>query len=326
MFCDICKEINVTERVGIIVIAFNEERRISTCLTALLSQETAVPYEVIVVDDASQDSTANIVKQLQLTSPNLRLLRHEINRGRGAARRTGQDATDSSWIGFVDADIVVPPNWLNRCLEELSDVDGVSGIAQPDGDCAVIWRICQPSIRQRSGSAEITGNNVLFSRAALKCIPFSPDAKLGEDFRLAKLMLRKGLQLRTVEDLIVEHRESKTYLKAISWMWRSGVDATSLLFEFRTFRVPDLAWLTWFTVLLATIVVSGLGALGLGLSIAAIVAMTLIVDALYILSRFTPRPYLMRFLVAIAISPPLMLAYLLGRTAGLLRVPYLSTK
>jgi cellulose synthase/poly-beta-1,6-N-acetylglucosamine synthase-like glycosyltransferase len=253
----------------------------------------------------------------------LRLLRHEINHGRGAARRSGQDATESPWIGFVDADIVVPSNWLERCFEELSSADGVSGIAQPDGDCAVIWRICQPTIRHRPGSAEITGNNVLFSRDALKRVPFSPNAKLGEDFRLAKLMTRQGLRLRTVEDLKVEHRESKTYWKAISWMWESGVDATSLLFEFRVFRLPDLAWITWLLVFLTTVASAGLGVLGIWLSIVAIVTMTLVVDVLFICSRFTPRPHLIRFLAALALSPPMMSAYLAGRTAGLLRVPYL---
>ena len=91
----------------------------------------------------------------------------------GAARRSWQDATESPWVGFVDADIVILPNWLRRCLEELSDVDGVSGIAQPDGDCTVIWRICQPTLRHRPGSAAITGNNVLFSREALTRVPFS---------------------------------------------------------------------------------------------------------------------------------------------------------
>lgn len=321
---DIAKESVITEKVAIIVIAFNEERRISPCLTALLNQDTAVEYTVIVVDDGSHDSTAEIVHQLRIKYPNLRLLRHEVNRGRGAARRTGQDATDSPWIGFVDADIVVPPNWLERCLQELSEVDGVSGIAQPDGDCAVIWRICKPSIRQRPGSAEITGNNVLFSRDVLKTVPFSPNAKLGEDFRLAKLMIRAGYRLRTVEGLTVEHRETKTYMRAVWWMWQSGVDATSLLFEFRIFRMPDFAWLAWLSVLLLTALAAGLGFLGLVLSIVAIVAMTIVVNALYIWSRFNQRPYVMRFLVAQLISPPMMLAYLVGRTAGLIRIPYLQ--
>jgi cellulose synthase/poly-beta-1,6-N-acetylglucosamine synthase-like glycosyltransferase len=278
---------------------------------------------VLVVDDGSRDSTANVVQQLQDHYPNLRLLRHEVNRGRGAARRTGQDATESPWVGFVDADIVVPSDWLNRCLEELSDADGVSGIAQPDGDCAVIWRICKPTLRRRPGSAEITGNNVVFSRAALTRVPFSPDARLGEDFRLAKSMVQSGLRLRTIEDLTVEHRESKTYWRAISWMWQSGADATSLLFEFQVVRLPDLAWLTWSVGFLVVLAAAGFGALGLWLSVAIIAALTLVVDVLFICSRFTLRPHPMRFLGALVLSPPMMLAYLAGRSAGLLRVPHL---
>ena len=240
-----------------------------------------------------------------------------------AARRSGQDATDSPWIGFVDADIVVPSNWLKRCLEELSDLGGVSGIAQPDGDCVVIWRICQPTLRDRPGSAEITGNNVLFFRGALTRVPFPPNAKLGEDFRLAKLMTQSGLRLRTLEDLKVVHRESKTYWKAISWMWQSGVDATSLLFEFRRIRVPDLAWLTWSAGFLVLVAAVGFGETGVWLSVAIITALTLVVDALFICSRFKPRPHPMRLLGALAISPPMILAYLAGRSVGLLRVPKL---
>jgi glycosyltransferase involved in cell wall biosynthesis len=318
----IAKEHAIAEQVAIIVIAFNEESRVTPCLTALLHQDSAVPYKVIVVDDASQDSTVANVKKLQPMFPNLQLVQHEVNRGRGAARRSGQDATDAKWIGFVDSDIVVPSNWLQRCLEELAEVDGVSGIAQPDGDCAVIWRICQPSIRQRPGSAEITGNNVLFSRDALKSVPFSPQARLGEDFRLAKLMTKDGFRLRTIEDLKVEHRETKTYLKGVSWMWESGLDASSLPFEFKILRMPDLAWLVWLLVSLTPLVAIGLDLSGIVFSLIDLAVMTLIVDAVFIYSRFTPRPHFSRFLAALVISPPMMFAYLTGRTAGLLQVAY----
>jgi len=309
--------------ISIIVIAFNEERRIEACVRALLTQDAAVEYEVIVVDDASRDSTARIVQEMIPDFANLRLVRHEANRGRGAARRTGQDATDAPWIGFVDADIIVPTNWLSRCLEELSDVDGVSGIAQPDGDCAVIWRLCQPTIRQRSGSAEITGNNVLFSRDALKKFPFSPTARLGEDFRLAKSMVRGGLRLRTVEQLLVEHRETKSYVQGVKWMWQSGFDATSLLLEFRKVRTPDLAWLTWLAVTLLTVFGAIFNLWGIWVVLVASLAMALLIDAMFIYSRFVPHPHTSRFLGALVISPPMMLSYLIGRTAGLWKVPTL---
>jgi len=308
--------------VAVVVIAYNEERCIGQCLDALLSQSTSIVYEVIVVDDGSKDDTAEIVEQRQVHHPRLRLLSHATNRGRGAARITGQDASDSPWIAFVDADIVVPHNWLQRCMEELSTASGVSGIAQPDGDCAVIWRLSQATLRERPGSVEITGNNLLLSREVLNQVPFSPTARLGEDFRLAKLMKKNGVELRTIRDLKVEHRESKTYWQGISWMWKSGVDATSLLFEFRAVRLPDIAWATWLVGLGAVVVSASLGALDVGRAIALAVALTLIVDGSFIFSRFEPRPHPMRFLGALALSPPLMLAYLGGRSVGLAIVPF----
>jgi glycosyltransferase involved in cell wall biosynthesis len=271
------------------------------------------------VDDGSQDSTADVVRQFLERHPNVRLLRHDVNRGRGAARRSGQESTESPMIGFVDADIVVPSDWLDRCASALFKFDAVSGIALPDGDCAVMWRICEPTLRRRPGSAEITGNNVLFSREALTRVAFAPDSQLGEDFRLAKKMLQDGLQLSTLGDLVVEHRESKTYVEAIRWMWRSGDDATALLFEFRVLRIPDLAWIIWTVGVLAMVIAAATGEFGVEAAIATLVALTLVISFLFVSSRFLPRPRPWRFFVALAISPPLILAYLAGRCAGLLR-------
>jgi glycosyltransferase involved in cell wall biosynthesis len=314
------KEDRITPEVSIIVIAFNEERRIDGCLQALLTQDTSLTYEVVVVDDGSRDATAEVVKELQERHSNVQLLRHDTNRGRGAARLTGQQSTQSPLIGFVDADIVVPSQWLERCSSELARCDAVSGIALPDGDCAVIWRICQPTLRRRPGTAEITGNNVLFTREALVRVPFGADAKLGEDFRLAKTMVRDGLRLATLGDLVVEHRETKTYWQALRWMWRSGVDATALLFEYRVVRVPDLAWISWCVVVLCAIVLIPFGTVAPWLAIVVALAFTLVVSSLFTGARFLLRPRFGRFLAALVLSPPLILVYLVGRCAGLLRL------
>ena len=258
-----------------------------------------------------------MVTRAEPDHPNLRLVRHEKNRGRGAARRTGQESTQSPIVGFVDADIVVPTDWMQRAVEKLTGFDAVSGIALPDGDCAVIWRISRATLRRRPGSAEITGNNVLFSSAALKRVPFAPDSYLGEDFRLAKQMLKNGLRLTTLEDLVVEHRESKTYRQALTWMWRSGVDATSLLFEFRVVRPPDLAWGLWLSCLITLAALTTSGVLTFWIAIAAIVALTLSIGFMFVWSRFRPLPRPLRFVRAVLISPPLVLTYLVGRSVGL---------
>ena len=274
---------------------------------------------MVVVDDGSQDSTSEIVGQFQDHHSNLRLVRLEINQGRGAARRAGQESTTTDLIGFVDADIVIPPDWLARCSSELLAFDAVSGIALPDGDCAVVWRISKPTLRRRPGSAEITGNNVLFSREALSRVSFDVDSQLGEDFRLAKLMVRKGLRLTTISDLVVAHRESKTYFEAVTWMWYSGIDATALLFEFRIVRIPDLAWLTWTVGVIVAVLLVATRFVGVFAALVAVAALTIMISCLFVGSRFVPRPRPLRFLFALVISPPLILSYLTGRCVGLFR-------
>jgi hypothetical protein len=134
-------------------------------------------------------------------------------------------------------------------------------------------------------------------------------------------MKENGIELRTVRELKVVHRESKTYWQGVAWMWKSGVDATSLLFDFRVIRLPDIAWATWLAGLSAVVVSALSGVLGVGGAITLVVALTLVVDVAFIFSRFKPYPHPMRFLCALALSPPLMLAYLGGRSAGLPLVP-----
>jgi glycosyltransferase involved in cell wall biosynthesis len=282
-----------------------------------LAQETPLSYEVIVVDDGSQDATADVVDRLERGHPNLRLIRHEKNRGRGAARRTGQESATSPIVGFVDADIVVPTEWLQRTAEELTRFDAVSGIALPDGDCAVLWRISQATLRRRPGSAEITGNNALFSSAALARVPFAPDSQLGEDFRLAKQMLHEGLRLTTLTDLVVEHRESKTYRQALTWMWRSGEDATSLLLEFGVVRLPDLAWGAWTASIITLCALTASGVTNPWIAVTVFCAFTLIIDFMFVGSRFRPLPRPLGFVAALLISPPMVVTYLSGRVAGL---------
>jgi dolichol-phosphate hexosyltransferase len=79
----------VKPRLSIIVPVYNEERTVD----AVLRRLTSVPYphpeqEVIVVDDGSTDGTSKILAQW-VGTPGVTLLQHPVNRGKGAAIRTG---------------------------------------------------------------------------------------------------------------------------------------------------------------------------------------------------------------------------------------------
>src|SRR5437764_4931657 len=61
-------------------------------------------YEIVYVDDGSEDGTAAEVARLQAEAPNLRLLRHMRNYGQSAAIRSGVRAARAAWIATVDGD------------------------------------------------------------------------------------------------------------------------------------------------------------------------------------------------------------------------------
>ncbi len=95
-------------RVSIVIPAYNEERHLEACLTAIAAQ-TVAPYEVIVVDNNSADRTAKIAQSF----PFVRMLR-EQRQGVVHARNTGFDAVKGNIIGRIDADIQLPKRWVEH--------------------------------------------------------------------------------------------------------------------------------------------------------------------------------------------------------------------
>ena len=86
--------------------AYNEQAAIARTLERALATLAALrlPYEVLVVDDGSRDQTAEIVRALMDRCPHLRLIRHDCNRGYGAALASGLYAARFEWVCFMDAD------------------------------------------------------------------------------------------------------------------------------------------------------------------------------------------------------------------------------
>lgn len=299
-------------RVGIIVIALNERENAPRCIRSILDQEADSTFEVVVVDDGSSDGTAEAVLAAAAGDARVRVVRLPENRGRGAARQAGIDATRALIIGFVDADITLPPDWLQRCLAELPGQAAVGGIPVPDGDSAVVARMSKAHPRVVAGSTPITGSNVLFDREVLEQYGFDPRDQLGEDFRLAKRLTRAGLSLLRVPGLVVRHDECKSYGAAIRWRFANGIDAASHAREFGRLRLADLVFLVWcgawVTGLVGAAAISPwwllLGPMsGIGTGV------------LHAVTRFYPAP-VGRFLIACLLDVPLLAAYLIGRTVA----------
>ncbi|MFZ2512997.1 MAG: glycosyltransferase family 2 protein [Candidatus Saccharimonadales bacterium] len=92
--------------VSVIIPAYNEEQCLPACLDALAAQ-TVKPFEVIVVDNASTDKTAEVAARY----PFVTVLR-EPERGRVFARNAGFRHASGTILGRVDADAIVPEGWV----------------------------------------------------------------------------------------------------------------------------------------------------------------------------------------------------------------------
>src|SRR5437879_2969670 len=95
------------ESIAVIIPAFNAERTIGRCLSAIGAQ-TRLPSEVLVVDDGSTDNTSRIAAEWQ----NVRVLRNPA-KGPAAARNYGAMSACSDWLAFIDSDCFAGHEWLD---------------------------------------------------------------------------------------------------------------------------------------------------------------------------------------------------------------------
>jgi glycosyltransferase involved in cell wall biosynthesis len=114
--------------VAVVVAAYNAERYLGETLESICAQDPA-PRDVVVVDDGSDDRTADVLRHAPST---VRVL-HQERRGAAAALNRGVASTDADMVGFCDDDDLWTPGRLARQLAALAEdpaIGGVSGMVE----------------------------------------------------------------------------------------------------------------------------------------------------------------------------------------------------
>lgn len=194
--------------VSIVIPVYNEEAYLSACLSAI-AQQTEKPDEVIVVDNNSTDHTLEIARAY----PFVQAL-HESRQGTVFAQRAGFNAAKSTIIARVDADSVVPPDWvarINKAFRTYPETSAITGAARfYDIGLSRLFDGLQVLTYQRmqkllTGTFIVWGANMAIRRSAWRQVESHCSTRTGidEDIDMSFCLHKQSFKVQFLPDLLI---------------------------------------------------------------------------------------------------------------------------
>ena len=134
--------------ISVIIPVHNGTATLDSQLAGLAAQTYQGEWEVVLVDDASTDTSPQIAAAWHTRLPGLRIVTHPTTRGANAARNTGARAARADRLAFCDHDDEVAPGWLAALSRALDDHPAVGGFVERESLNTSVALATRP---QRSG-------------------------------------------------------------------------------------------------------------------------------------------------------------------------------
>jgi len=228
--------------LSVIVPAYNEERRLPATLDKLQAYLSRQPFshEIAVVDNASTDRTAELVRERMRGDPRLRLIQTPV-RGKGAAVRTGMMSTHGQYRFLCDADLSMPVEEFERFYPP----------RMPEADIAIASREAAGARRfNEPGYRHITGRVFSLAVAALVMRGFQ-DTQCG--FKCFRGPVAEDLFSRQLFDgwsfdveVLYLARRRGYRIREVPVSWYYQADSRVRLFSDSLVMFLDLLRIRWF--------------------------------------------------------------------------------
>ena len=179
--------------LSIVIPLYNEERRLPKTFEAIkrfASIPTSPSFEVVLVDDGSHDRTAELARAFGAQFESVRLVSHEVNRGKGAAVKTGMIAARGAWRLFLDADMATDLSEFQKCIPFIAASTPIIIGSRRIAGAAV--QIHQPRLREIMGGAYtfianlFTGARVSDFTCGFKCFSATATEAIFSRSRIAR--------------------------------------------------------------------------------------------------------------------------------------------
>ena len=228
-------------KLSILIPVYNEravvERSLASVLAAPLPE--AMERELIVVDDCSTDGTGAILEELAAAEPRIRLLRHQVNRGKGAAVRTAIANATGDFCIVQDADLEYDPSEYPQLLRPLLDghADAVFGSRYLAGEQRRVLPFRHSMINKfltvlsnvfcNLNLTDMETCYKVFRTDILKSIPVRSD-RFGFEPEIVMKSAKRNLRIYEVP--ISYH--GRTYEEGKKIGWKDGVKALGVVLHF----------------------------------------------------------------------------------------------
>ena len=229
-------------KFSVIIPAYNAEATLPALLDSLSDQGYPEDSEVIVVDDCSTDSTADICHRF-----GCKFICCAKNCGPASCRNMGAAQASGEVLVFTDSDCIVSPDWL-QCFERalaLDDADvimgklvllpstvmgeAISALGFPAGGSLgfeKVWRVSGDGYTTSLSSCNFAVRRDIF--LALGGFDESFPYAGGEDSFLARSLLDAGYRIRYRPEVVAYHPARESFVEFLRWQFKRGV--SSLIF------------------------------------------------------------------------------------------------
>jgi len=216
-------------RVSIIMAAFNAEKYIAQSIESLINQ-TYTDFELILIDDGSEDETKKIIKQFSENDDRIIPVFNEKNLGLTKNLNYGIKISKGEFIARMDADDISYVTRLEKQLNFLDnnpkiDLVGTASIDIDKNGKEINKRIVPEKHEQivdlLPKANPITHSTVLFRKKSFAKVNFYNEAyKTTQDYELWFRAIGAGLKFHNLQEILFEYRIDENYNKRKSLKYR----------------------------------------------------------------------------------------------------------
>ena len=201
--------------IRIIMAAYNAEKTIEQAINSVLNQ-TYPDFELLVVNDCSNDRTVELVENIEAKDSRVRLISNAKNSGVSYTRKHGLEEAKGSWIAILDSDDAWAPEKLEKQIDLQKRMNAdllFTGSAFMDSDGRPIdWYLHAPmevTYRQLL-KQNVLSNSSALVRKELYAKYYAAGDEMHEDFAIWLSILKEGKKAYGVDEPLLIYRIAKS--------------------------------------------------------------------------------------------------------------------